>query len=154
MVMISIRVSVLSFSHEAVKSMFHTQMRWVSLCKHPCSSDPSPSLVWFAGAAISRDFLAALRLWCPPASPESRLCWVLYFKCIYRNHFVPHPPTPCCAFAFLCFFSSPSFTPYFSHSRNPKAWRSLLVHITLAKPTLSLKVLPIIKWGLLMLLTY
>lgn len=47
MIMISIWVSVLSFSHEAVKSMFHTQMRWVSSFKLPCSSDPPPSLAWF-----------------------------------------------------------------------------------------------------------
>lgn len=49
MILISIRVSVLSFSHEAVKSMFHTQMRWVSPSKPPCSSDPSPLFAWFAG---------------------------------------------------------------------------------------------------------
>lgn len=41
MVMISTWVSVLFFSW-VVKSMFHTQMRWVSLWKPPCLPDPSP----------------------------------------------------------------------------------------------------------------
>lgn len=52
-------VSVLSFSHEAVKSMFHTQMRWVSPLTHPVSLTHLPHVPGFPGPAPP-DSLAAV----------------------------------------------------------------------------------------------
>ena len=97
-------VSVLSFSHEAVKSMFHTQMRWVSLL-HPCFSDPSPSLAWLPGTSPSR-----LLGCCHDVSRPTLQClgfteW--QFSMHLNSLCPPHPPTTGLAFVLFCLLSPP-----------------------------------------------
>lgn len=97
-------VSVLSFSHEAVKSMFHTQMRWVSLL-HPCFSDPSPSLAWLPGTSPSR-----LLGCCHDVSRPTLQClgfteW--QFSMHLNSLCPPHPPTTGLAFVLFCLLFPP-----------------------------------------------
>lgn len=72
-VMISSWISVFTFSCAAVKSLFHTQMRWVSPFQQPWASESSPSLACFAGAAPFSVSLAAVH----SSEPESCLYWMV-----------------------------------------------------------------------------
>lgn len=114
-VLISLWAFVLSFSHEAVKSMFHTQMRWVSLLTHPCLSDPSPSLAWLPDPPFPTPCLLSCDM------PRTSASW-LHRMAIFPALESTTSSSPAChlpLFYFVCCllpFHSSHFSPMYTGS--------------------------------------